>query len=127
MGLFGGLIGGLFGGGDKQSVTQKSTNKTTVNLETQIANVIDTSPLAPILEGLNSTVKKTSERSQELFQGLKESQTTSLRAQLAATVADIKTRQERTEVIDENFDRLFQFLKIAGLAVGGVFIWRFIT
>ena len=45
MGLFGGLVGGLFGGSSSKS-TSTSSNTTNVSTDIDVANVIDTGPLA---------------------------------------------------------------------------------
>ena len=95
-------MGGILGGGGSSS-TQQSSNKTTVNVENQIANVID---LGVIAEAL----KATSANTQELIASIS-------KAQIIAQIASVQEKAKQNEVLKDG-------LKYGGIGIAGYFIYK---
>ncbi|MCB9980772.1 MAG: hypothetical protein H6863_06535 [Rhodospirillales bacterium] len=117
MGLFGDILGGIFGGGDSQSVSQTATNKTTVDLTANIANIIDVSALAEAVKAMGTSVKggieATAAQTQTLIASLGQ-------AQALASLANAKEQAEQNALLKSGLG-----MAKAVLVLGGIwFVWK---
>ena len=94
-------MGSIFGGGS--STTQTAQNRTTINLDNQIANIIDVSVIA---EALKSTTAQT----QELIANIS-------KAQILAQVAEVQAKMQQNEILKQS-------LKYAGIGIVAYGVWR---
>ena len=98
-----GLFSSLFGGGGGTSVQQQAANKTEVNIDNKISNIIDLSSLA-------KAIKSTSQQTRDLITQLS-------KAQILTQLADVQTRINQNNLIKKS-------LKFVGTGAVIWFLWR---